>query len=243
MKGNMTDPLSLLLGAWCEEPSLASILFRVVLAMLFATVIGCERSTKRHAAGLRTFILVSLAGAAASMLDVYVFNAEVTGAPVLSAAATVSVAIISGNSILYSSKNQIKGLTTAVALWASGILGLAVGAGFYTAATIGFAAVLCSLSLFPRFERYLKNRSNHFEMHIELTDKSELRPFVSTLRELGLKVDDIELNPAYLSSGLSVYSVSVTVRGGDSEMAKRSHADIVNALRSLEYVYYAEQID
>lgn len=43
-------------------------------------------------------------------------------------------------------------------------------------------------------ETYFKNRSNHFEVHLELKDTHHLQNFVSTIRRLGLKIDDIEKN-------------------------------------------------
>lgn len=235
-----TDPLAKLLGAWSVQLTPGAVLLRVTLSMLLSTAIGCERSGKRHAAGLRTFILVSLACTCAMLVDLYTGGG--TAMPLLSAAAIIAVAILSSNSILYSSKSQIKGLTTSAGLWASGVLGLAVGAGFYTAALIGFAALLCCLALLPAIERYLKNRSNHFEIHIELKNRSDLQDFITTIRTLGLKIDDIEANPAYLNSGLSVYSVSLTVRHRDAAKY-RSHADIVQALGTLECVYYAEEME
>ena len=67
-----------------------------------------------------------------------------TSMPLISAAAVIAIAIISSNSILYSSKNQIKGLTTSVALWMCGIIGLTIGAGLYTVSVIGYAALMCS---------------------------------------------------------------------------------------------------
>lgn len=241
------DPIARLLGPWSAQLGLGSVLLRVLLSMVFATVIGCERATKRHAAGLRTFILVSLASTFAMLVDAALAAQAVGGGlPLLSAAAVVGIAIISSNSILYSSKSQIKGLTTSVALWACGILGLALGAGLYTAGVIGFVALLCCLALFPSFESYLKNRSNHFEMHIELKSPGELQSFITTLRTLGLKIDDIEINPAYINSGLSVYSVSLTVRHKDAgrrDRRYRSHAELVQALATLEGVYYAEEIE
>lgn len=233
-----SDPIARLLGPWSAQLGWGSVLFRVLVSVLFATVIGCERATKRHAAGLRTFILVSLASTAAMLLDAGLAQQQTSSLPLLSAAAVIGIAIISSNSILYSSKNQIKGLTTSVALWACGILGLALGAGFYTAGLVGFAALLCCLALFPSFESYLKNRSNHFEMHIELKSKSDLQSLMATLRTLGLQVDDLELNPAYINSGLSVYSVAVT-----SRETRRSHAELVAALGTLEYVYHVEELD
>ncbi|MBQ8415883.1 MAG: MgtC/SapB family protein, partial [Clostridia bacterium] len=83
-------------------------------------------------------------------------------------------------------------MNTAVGIWAEGILGLCAGAGFYTLTLISFVALLCSLSFFPKIEQYLKNRSNHFEVHLELKNIAYLQNFVTTIRELGMRIDDIE---------------------------------------------------
>jgi len=242
MPGNITDPLIKLLGSWAAEVNFLSVLFRIAISVLFAAFIGCERSNKRHAAGLRTFILIALASTGAMLLDVYLMGIYYFDFAVISAASVIAVAIISGNSILYSSKNQIKGLTTSAGLWASGIIGLCIGAGFYTAAFISFAAILCVLSLFPSIEIYLKNRSNHFEIHLELKNKSNLQDFVATIRRLGLKIDDIESNPAYINSGLSVYSISLTISLEELKKYKK-HSEIIEALATLEYVNYIEEIN
>ena len=197
---NMNDPIASLLGSWATELNLYSVLLRVAVSVVFAAMIGCERASKRHAAGQRTFILVSLASTMAMLLDQSV---ERAGGPLVSAATVIAIAIISSNSILYSSKNQIKGLTTSVALWACGVIGLTIGAGLYTVSVIGYAALMCCLALFPTFEIDLKNRSNHFEVHLELKNREDLQRFITTMRTLGLKIDDIEANPAYINSGLS----------------------------------------
>ena len=165
-----------------------------------------------------------------------------TSMPLISAAAVIAIAIISSNSILYSSKNQIKGLTTSVALWMCGIIGLTIGAGLYTVSVIGYAALMCCLALFPTFEIDLKNRSNHFEVHLELKNREDLQRFITTMRTLGLKIDDIEANPAYINSGLSVYSVSLTVRQKDRTKYS-SHKEMIEAINTLDFVYYAEEID
>ena len=57
----MHDPLADLLGEWSRGLNTGSVLLRIALAVLLASVIGCERSSKRHSAGLRTFVLVSFA--------------------------------------------------------------------------------------------------------------------------------------------------------------------------------------
>lgn len=168
------DLLANLLGAWSEELGLGSILLRVALSVLFAAIIGCERSSKRHSAGLRTFILVSIAGVSAMLIDQWLMRFSGVMLPILSAAAALGMATISGNSILFSSRNQIKGLTTSVGLWCCGLLGMVLGAGLYMPALVLFLVLLCSMSGLPVLEKHLKDRSNHFEVHLEL--KKQGRP-------------------------------------------------------------------
>ena len=171
------DPIGNLLGTWAMGDGLWTIALRLLLALLFGAVLGCERAAKRHAAGLRTFVLVCLSGTAAMTLD-----RAIGSLPVISAAVVLGIAIISTNSILFSSKSQIRGLTTATGLWSCSLLGLALGAGLYTLALLGFAAILACLSWLPAFETYLKDRSNHFELHLELKSKYNLQDFVTTIR-------------------------------------------------------------
>ena len=146
---------------WMMEGVGEQVIFRIILSLALAVVIGCERSSKRHSAGMRTFMLVSVSATAAVLTDMYLAREFSFVIPVISGAAVVGIAMISGNSILFSSKNQIKGLTTSAALWACGFMGLMLGAGMYISAFAIFMALLCGISLFPSAERYLKDRSNH----------------------------------------------------------------------------------
>ena len=236
------DVIAGLLGPWSAELGLGAILLRAALSVLFSAVIGCERSSKRHSAGLRTFILVSITGTAAMLTDRLLMELAGVPVPVLSAAAVIGMATISGNSILFSSKNQIKGLTTSAGLWCCGLIGMALGAGLYTLSLVLFLVLLCSMSGLPVLEKHLTDRSNHFEVHLELKNKGDLAEFVATIRALGIRIDDIESNPAYVGSGLSVFSVSFTVTSAELKQYKK-HEEIIEALRSLEYVYYIEEMN
>ena len=236
------DVIAGLLGPWSAELGLGAILLRAALSVLFSAVIGCERSSKRHSAGLRTFILVSITGTAAMLTDRLLMELAGVPVPVLSAAAVIGMATISGKSILFSSKNQIKGLTTSAGLWCCGLIGMALGAGLYTLSLVLFLVLLCSMSGLPVLEKHLKDRSNHFEVHLELKNKGDLAEFVATIRALGIRIDDIESNPAYVGSGLSVFSVSFTVTSAELKQYKK-HEEIIEALRSLEYVYYIEEMN
>ena len=238
------DPIAKLLGEWAVNVNVYSATLRILLAFLMAGTIGIERARKRHSAGLRTFILVALSSSMAMLAGLYSGKGTELGVIygiILSAATVIGIAIISANSLLYSSKNQIKGLTTAVALWSMSFIGLMVAGGFYTLGIISYLLLFFCLSTLPSVEAYLKNKSNHFEIHLELKNKSDLQEFLNTIRKLGLNVDDIEANPAYQNSGLSVYSVSITITKENLRKFK-SHADIIEALSSLDYIYYISEI-
>ena len=205
---NIIDPLANLMGDWSAKITIGSIFLRLALTIILSAILGCERASKRHSAGLRTFLVISLASTIASMLDQFFIETYGMTFPIVSLGAVIALASISNS---------------------------------YTIAIIGFAILLCSLSLLPKAERFLKNRSNHFEIHLELDNKNSLPNFMATIRELGLRIDEIELNSAYLNSGLSVYSVSLTIISPELKKYK-THTEIIKAIQSLEYVYYIEEM-
>lgn len=235
------DPIANFLGVWSQQLNTESVFLRIGLAVLAASIIGCERSSKRHSAGLRTFVLVSFASSVCMILDLYGMQAHLTGGPVLCASTIIAAALMSGNSILFSSRSQIKGLTTSAALWVCSVLGFTLGAGLYTITLMVFAFLLCILSGFPWIEQYLKDRSNHFEIHLELKNSAFLQDFVTVSRRLGLRIDDIEANQAYIGSGLSVYTITITICSKELKKYK-THREIIEALNSLDYIYHLEEI-
>lgn len=238
---NFADPIATLLGEWSVGLNVYSISLRFVASLILAAIIGWERSSKRHSAGFRTFIAVSLASTLVMMLDLYLNIQFKNAIFLLSAAAVVAAARIATRTLFFSSRNQIMGLTTSVALWTTCIIGLAVGAGLYTITLASFALLLFCIATLPFLEFYLKNRSNHFEIHLELKNSLNLQNFVTTLRKLGLKIDAIEMNPAYANSGLSVYSIAISINSAELKQYK-THKEIIEALSTLDYVYHIEEI-
>ena len=110
---SIEDPIAGLLGAWSAGLNLGSALLRIALIVALAASIGCERSSKRHSAGLRTFVLAAFSATVSMLLDQYVYVLLGCKLPLLSAATLLAVTSVSANSILYSSRGQIKGLTTS----------------------------------------------------------------------------------------------------------------------------------
>lgn len=234
------DIVAKLLGEWASEVNIASTALKAVMAIIMASILGCERAKNRHAAGLRTLIVLSIGSVFAGIADIYFVKVLGANFSFLSAAVIIGIAVITANTIIFSSKNQIKGLTTSVGIWSMSIISAALGFGLYTAALIGFGALMIGLLAFTGLEAFIKSRSNHLEVHLELKSRNSLQEFMGTIREFGLKIDDIESNPAYANSGLGVYSVKLTVVG--EKLKNKKHAYIIEALSVLDCIYYVEEI-
>ena len=147
----VVDPLVKLLGEdflWLSELTIGSVLVRLLLIVLFSGMIGIERASKRHEAGLRTYILVCIGAAVAMLTNQFIFEAFNTGDVGRIAAQVISgIGFLGAGTILITSRNQIKGLTTAAGLWACACMGISIGVGFYTLTIIGFLLILIVLML------------------------------------------------------------------------------------------------
>ena len=79
------------------------------------------------------------------------------------------------------------------------------------------------------------------EIHLELKNSNYLRDFVTVSRQLGLRIDDIAANQAYVGSGLSVYTITITIFSAELKKYK-THREIIQALSSLDYIYHIEEL-
>lgn len=234
------DLISKLLGDWSAEFNAWSCVLKIALTAVLALIAGAERATKLHSAGIRTFISVALAGVCGAIADVYLTEVKGLNTSFLSAAMIIGIAVISTNTILFSSKNQLRGLTTSVWLCCVGMIATLIGYGLYFVAIIAFAAFMLVIVFLQGFEKKTKERSPYLEAHIELTSKEALRVFTTALRKFGLKINDIEVNPAYVNSGLYVYSV--TMKKVNPELKNKSHKEIIEAIKEMEVVGFVEEI-
>ncbi len=235
------DPIVKLLGEnfeWLSKLSIASIILRLLLVLIFSGTIGIERASKRQEAGLRTYVLVCMGAAIAMITNQYLYETFQTGDPGRVAAQVISgIGFLGAGSILITSRNEIKGLTTAAGLWSSACLGISIGAGFYTLAIIGFVLIMVVLSLLGPIEKILTRHSKTHRFYIELETRTDLKAFVNHLRSQGIRINSIERNSAYADSGLSVYTINIK---------ENKNIDIdetfFEELKKLKYVNYVEEM-
>ena len=138
--------------AYLADINAVSICLRVALSMICGGVIGIERSRAHQVAGMRTYMLVCLGATVVMLTGQYMQNYFGTGAQVIS-----GIGFLGAGGII-SSREKIRGLTTAAGLWASACIGLSIGIGFYAAAIVFTIAVFLTLSKFRKIERYINTK-------------------------------------------------------------------------------------
>jgi putative Mg2+ transporter-C (MgtC) family protein len=134
------------------ELSLGELVLRVALAAVLGGAIGAERELRERGAGLRTHLLVAVGSALFTLVSAYGFSdfefstrEGVVFDPTRIAAQIVTGIGFLGAGAIIRQGLSIRGLTTAATLWIVAAIGLAAGAGYYSAAVVTTAVVLLAL--------------------------------------------------------------------------------------------------
>ena len=132
---------------------------RLLVSVVIGSLIGIEREKHGRAAGIRTHILVCLGSAMTSLMSIFI--SEMLGASGdvfrISAQVISGIGFLGAGMIILKGDNVITGLTTAAGVWATAIIGIAVGYGFYSGAVIATALFLSAIIFFSKLERRKKN--------------------------------------------------------------------------------------
>lgn len=150
-----------------------SVLARVLLATVCGGIIGLEREKHGRAAGLRTHILICVGSALTSLVGLYAVNVLETGGDAfrISAQVVSGIGFLGVGMIMVRNRTIITGLTTAAGLWATAIIGIAVGYGFYLGALATAVICVASVTLFGIFESKGKSVTV-FYIEVSATDKT-----------------------------------------------------------------------
>ena len=160
-----------------RDVTLASVTTRMLLAVLCGGLIGIERAYKRRPAGFRTHL----------NLHYYTDMAR------LGAQVVAGIGFIGAGTIVVTRQHRVKGLTTAAGLWASAIIGLALGGGFYEGALLTTVLVLVAESFLSRLEYRILDHVPEINLYMEYTGKPCLEEVLRFLRENKVSLQDMEI--------------------------------------------------
>jgi putative Mg2+ transporter-C (MgtC) family protein len=234
-----------------REINLLSLCIRLFFGILFSGVLGFSRNIKQRPAGIRTYMLVCI-GAVLTMtlaqfenlmvktlwneayqqigigLDVSRYGAQVIN----------GIGFLGAGSIILSGNNKVKGMTTAAGLWASGCMGIALGAGFYEGAIIGFTLLFICLLFLPIIEDSILLKSKNMNVYLEFKSIKSLKHVIELTKSLNISIYEVDV--------INNFNNQKTLMGANFYMqlgkTVRRHSDIIMALSEFDEICNVEEI-
>jgi putative Mg2+ transporter-C (MgtC) family protein len=175
-----------------ELGMLLLIFCSILIAAVFAGIIGFEREYHGHAAGLRTHMLVAVGSSVIMTISIWGFpDWQMSRDPARLAAQVISGIGFLGAGTIIQTGTDIKGLTTATTLWIVMSIGLAAGAGQFTIAFMATFFTLLVLVTLRKIE-HLANRRAPKVTVVVPTDSSILRDLHMIASRFGINIRDIQ---------------------------------------------------
>ncbi|MDO4325295.1 MAG: MgtC/SapB family protein [bacterium] len=221
-----------------RELTAGAIFTRILAAVALGGVIGMERGLKNRPAGLRTYMLVCIGSCTVMIINQYAYQCFGSGDPVRMGAQVISgIGFLGAGTIIVTSHNQIRGLSTAAGLWATACFGLALGIGLYEAALISGAAVFIVLTLLSHWDHYMDKYFRALNLYVELDKQVPLGQFLRSIRDHDIELDDLQLERSNAFSD-DIVSFVVTIKG----KKRYNHEFLIQTVRNLEGVKFLEEI-
>lgn len=224
---------------YIEEFNMVSITIRLILSVFLGGIIGMERATKRSAAGLRTFALVSLGSSLAMITNQYLLvTSGITGDPSRMAAQVISgIGFLGVGTIIVTGRNHVKGLTTAASLWTTATMGIAIGSGFIYGGLVTFILIMVSVRLLLFISKRQEDFNRIITMYVEIDKENGFDGFMNYLKDQDYVLRSIEKKKqkALLDKDF------VVITEFDLKN-RRSHQEIVEEVRHIDGVHYVEEL-
>lgn len=213
-----------------EGLSVCTLVVRIILSMLCAGAIGIERGRANQAAGMRTYMLVSLGACIAMVTGEELYLAYGTGDPARLGAQVISgIGFLGAGSIIVSGKVRVRGLTTAAGLWVAACIGLSIGSGFWEAGLATTLSVTFIMTLMKRVESAF---SHQLCVYLELEERFSVEHLANALQPHEIRIFEIKMNESLDGRQKLILWLSCGKR--------RKRGETLRLLMAIPGVQYAE---
>jgi putative Mg2+ transporter-C (MgtC) family protein len=190
----------------------AELLIRLVIAMVFGGIVGFERGSKNHDAGLRTHMIVCIGAAAImvmseSLARFYNIPQEIMrmGAQVVS-----GIVFLGVGSIIFDG-NKVRGVTTAAGLWTTAGIGLAVGCGCYLVALVVAVLILITNTIIRPLVVNL--RTEMFHVSVQIGEKEDTNGLLKEIIHQNVEINEIRIEKSP-QTGITILDMSLKATKG-----------------------------
>lgn len=181
-----------LLAYWSGHIATANtiVFFSLLGALSLGLLVGYERSYHGRAAGMRTYGLVCMASAALTVIGGYPGDwygghvaVSIGADPTRIIQGIVTGVGFLGAGVIMKEGLSISGLTTAASIWASSVIGILVGIGFYPSAMLLALLSATCMVWVSKLESWLPSRQ---AVAIMLRFSKDYEPREDTVRRAAL---------------------------------------------------------
>lgn len=222
-----------------ETAFLRVALMRVLAASVCGGLIGLERELKGRPAGLKTFSLVCIGAALAMVTNEYIAKMAGGDADLARMAAQVisGIGFLGAGTIIVTGTNQIRGLTTAAALWVTAALGICIGTGFYTGAIGSIGIILLSSMVCRMVDRLVADKSRILKLYVEGVNEEFMLSLIHHLEISGIRIQNI-----VRKSENKWYKNDTCVMAELDLGRRRCHKEVIDSIRQMDGLRYVEEI-
>lgn len=221
-----------------QDFTICSIVIRLIMATVFGGVIGLERATRHHTAGIRTFALVSLGSALASVVNIYMAQFGGNGGDMSRIPAQVvsGIGFLGVGTIIVTGKNQVKGLTTAATLWVTAMMGIAIGAGMFVAGVSTFILIIVTVIFMAHFSHHQEKYNRFIDLYLEV-DKTKIDSIYEFARN-----NDYELCSVEKRRNKTLRSSDIVLLIELNLKKRTDHAQVLAMVSQVDGVHYMEEL-
>ena len=215
-------------------------LLKIVLASMCGGLIGLEREIRRRPAGMKTFSLVCLGATLIMITNDYICQYVAYGVGDLArmpAQVVSGIGFLGAGSIMVTGHKQVKGLTTAAALWVTAAIGIAIGCGFYFGSIAALCIVYVISSIYRFFDRKIMEKSRNMVICIEGENEEFMLRLVKYFNEQNIRVRFLQRkseNSWYAEDTCATIEIQFTKR--------ILHKEVLEKIKQIEGFRYVEEI-
>ena len=171
-----------------------TIIVRLLLAAALGGVVGLERQLRRKPAGLRTNVLICVGAALFMIVSRHIGGGAPYTDPARLVAQVVTAIGFIGAGVILQARGSISGLTTAATILLVGAVGVAIGEGMFSVASMTTVLIIVVLVLLRKVERALVRRRRLFHYLLKTPDPPlALSRLLDMLEGEGLRLDDFSI--------------------------------------------------
>ncbi len=235
---------------YLRELNIVSLIVKMALAVFFGGLIGLERGQKHRAAGGRTYMIVCL-GAALTMIlsqyETFLLNnqwADIvhaigikTDVSRFGAQVINGIGFLGAGTVIVTGRQEVKGLTTAAGLWASACMGLAIGAGFFECAILGFMLIVITTIVFDKISSWIVANARNMDVYVEFEKMENLGEIVNTVKSLNIQIYDVDIQKEKNPNGVTLGAVlSTRLPKGET------HSHVMSKISKHKFVTLVDEI-